>query len=170
MDNLTEIMTKDLIVTSENSRLDEAYAIMVRNQIRHLPVVNSRGHVIGLLSERDIQRALRSDVAEMTSGRWESCEFPEESTVADYMTWPVKTVEEFTPIKTVVEKMLRERVSSYLVLRGKSIVGIVTTDDMLHALSQILDEQGTTWKQTLANVFSFEKAGAYAQQIADMGI
>ncbi len=50
---LRDAMTTDLIVAGQNDNVGDIMAIMVQNNIRHLPVVE-RDAVIGMLSIRDV--------------------------------------------------------------------------------------------------------------------
>lgn len=56
-----EGMTKDLIVVSPTDDLDYVMSIMIKNRIRHLPVVGE-GKVVGMISIRDVVRAQVSNL------------------------------------------------------------------------------------------------------------
>lgn len=49
-----EIMTSDPITIGCDTNVDEAMRIMTENRFRHLPVVDSSGHVAGVLSLGDL--------------------------------------------------------------------------------------------------------------------
>ena len=49
-----KIMTKNLFTVDENSTFEEAKKIIKLNKIRHLPVTNSDGKLVGLISVRQI--------------------------------------------------------------------------------------------------------------------
>ena len=53
---LEDIMTKDLILVKENEGLSKAAYLMSENNIRHLPVVDEKGDLVGIISARDIAR------------------------------------------------------------------------------------------------------------------
>lgn len=52
-----EVMTTNLIVSKSGDDLDYVMAVMIQNNIRHLPVVDEHG-LIGMLSMRDVVRVL----------------------------------------------------------------------------------------------------------------
>jgi len=170
MNNILKVMSKNLITISEDSSLYEAQVLMKKNNIRHLPVTNEANQLVGLLSDRDLQRAMRSRMVNTEIGEWERTEFDPFHIVADYMAWPIQTVPSTTSVKAVADLMLKEKISSYLVSDDSTVVGIVTTDDLLRFLVKTLGEQHTTWQQSVADLFSFEKTGYYAQALADSGI
>jgi CBS domain-containing protein len=51
---LEEVMTKNVITIREEAPFEEARRKVLSNQIRHLPVVNSNGQLVGLISVRNI--------------------------------------------------------------------------------------------------------------------
>jgi CBS domain-containing protein len=50
--SLDQVMTKNVTTIEENASLEEAKRIVVSHGIRHLPVVDNKGKLIGLLSVR----------------------------------------------------------------------------------------------------------------------
>jgi CBS domain-containing protein len=53
---VSEIMTSDVRTVSEGASLLSALEVMHEGRFRHLPVVDSSGKVIGMLSVRDVLR------------------------------------------------------------------------------------------------------------------
>lgn len=51
---LTDVMTKDPVTVSDTTRLKDAAEIMFQRWFRHLPVVDSNGKVVGVISLRDL--------------------------------------------------------------------------------------------------------------------
>lgn len=129
-----QLLTKDSMTTSLVSiRWDrpvaEAQVLMEENRIRHLPVVDAEGQLTGILSDRDVNRAMspRRPV------------FLEGQTVSHFMSWPAMTVDEEAPLADLAEGMVDEKVSAFLVTRGgREVVGIVTSEDLLRLLHSIL--------------------------------
>ena len=167
---LSDEMTKNLVSIKKNEKMEEAYRLMYCNKIRHLPVVDTDGDIVGILSDRDVQRAMRSDISESFGFKLESVEFKENSFVEDYMSWPVKTFEKETDIKLVLQKMIDEKVSAYLILDKEEVVGIVTTDDFLHLLMKLLDEDKEPKQMILGDVLANPLFGRVAQTVSDLGI
>lgn len=53
---ISEVMTKDKLVTTNNPDLADASQILLRHKIEKLPVVDSENHLIGLITYRDITK------------------------------------------------------------------------------------------------------------------
>lgn len=124
-----ELMSTDLITIRTTDRITDAYKLMHEKGIRHLPVMDERNVLVGILSDRDIQRA-------MNVRRLNNCQqevhLDASIPVEDFMSWPVYTVNENATVRTVAEQMLSQKVSSFLVqAEDGRVKGIITTDDLL---------------------------------------
>jgi acetoin utilization protein AcuB len=130
-----ETMTKTLLTIAWNRPMEEANRIMEEQRIRHLPVTDKEGLVIGILSNRDVNRAMNPS----RPG------FAPDSVVSDFMSWPAITVDENASVHDIAEGMIDEKVSAFLVTRGGAeVVGIVTTEDLLRLLLKMLEERKKT--------------------------
>ncbi|KHD89210.1 MAG: hypothetical protein OM95_05190 [Bdellovibrio sp. ArHS] len=127
---LKDHMTKKLITVSRTASAAEAQRLMANYWIRHLPVMDEQeDYIVGMLSDRDLIRAPSAEVS-----------------VDTLMTSPIKTFDIETPIADVVDGMIEEKVSAFLITKKDEVVGIVTSEDMLIVLHQILNkEDGITW-------------------------
>jgi CBS-domain-containing membrane protein len=124
-----EVMSSKVVTISATDLLVKAYRLMDEKKIRHLPVVDDRNSVVGILSERDIQRAMQ--VAKINNFT-QNVHLDASLRVEDYMSWPVYVVSEETSVNHVAEEMLRQKVSAFLVQDKMGMIkGIVTTDDLL---------------------------------------
>lgn len=117
------VMSSNLISISEERDIGTAESLMKINKIRHLPVVNSENELSGILSAKDVAKVRdKSDP------------------IKNIMTTPVRVVKKNANIRSVIDLMLRNKISSILVANNDDIVGIVTTDDLLKLLSQVLND------------------------------
>lgn len=128
-----DIMSKDLTTVHWSESLYFAEEKMHRLNIRHLPVINDYGKLIGIISDRDIQRG-RSTYTDFADPEFLPI-------VGDFMTAPVEHVDSRTEIQEVAHRMLAFKISAFAVVDQGEIVGLVTTDDMLRFLISILDNQ-----------------------------
>ena len=53
-DPIEKVMTSNVITLGEEASLEEARRLIVTHAVRHLPVVNSQGELVGLLSVRKL--------------------------------------------------------------------------------------------------------------------
>ena len=146
---VSECMSKRLITIHKAATMSSAYERMKKNGIRHLPVIDETKEIIGILSDRDVNRAVHSTINNTEGWRSEELNFGVDSIVADYMTWPIKSFDKSTPLQAVIKKMISEKISSFLISDAGRMVGIITSDDLLHVLDRIIGEQGEDSKLSL---------------------
>lgn len=119
---LKDHMTRKLITVGKNESAAEALRLMTNYWIRHLPVLDEeQDYIVGMISERDLLRSPHP-----------------ETPVAKLMSTPLKTFPVDAPMKAVVDAMIEEKVSAFLITKDDEVVGIVTSEDMLVLLDQIL--------------------------------
>lgn len=93
--------------------------------IRHLPVKEG-GQLVGILSDRDIDFALRVDAASA-----------EKLSVIDAATSDVYVVLPSATLQSVASKMANDKLGCALVEEGGRMLGIFTTTDACRALAQL---------------------------------
>lgn len=136
MTSATNVMTKNIIKVKTDMLMEDAFDVMKQHNIRHLPVVDQTGKLVGILSDRDIQRAVK---VRMKNAIEQEILFSSTDKVESFMSWPVETFDENTSIEEITRKMLELKVSSFVVSSpSQYIKGIVTTDDLLKYLLELL--------------------------------
>lgn len=146
-----DIMTLKPISIKATDSLTTAYKIMHSKSIRHLPVVDDRNSVVGILSDRDIQRAMQ---VRKINNLQQEIHLDASLVVEDFMSWPVYVVSETTTVKRVAEEMLSQKVSAFLVedTMGR-MKGIITTDDILKLFVAELDKQSGVGIKAISHYF-----------------
>lgn len=167
---VSEEMTKNLVTIRDTEKMAEAYRLMFANKIRHLPVLDRDGDLCGIVSDRDIQRAMQSDVSDSFGFKMESIQFKDEAKVSDYMTWPVQTFEFDTDVKVVLQAMLDKKVSAFLITKSDEVHGIVTTDDFLRLLKHMLTVADDERSVILGDLLTSPLFGRMANMISNVGI
>ncbi|ADY01936.1 MAG: CBS domain-containing protein [Vulcanisaeta sp.] len=64
-----DVMTKDVIVIEQDASLIKAVHIMAKHGIRHLPIVDEDGKIVGIISIRDTAIILARLLVDMGMGR-----------------------------------------------------------------------------------------------------
>ena len=109
--------------------VDKAIELMQEHNIRHLPVQDA-GKLVGIITDRDINFALRID----------NCE-PEHLRVRDVHTADPYAVTPDTPVYQVAAKMAHDHIGCALVVDKNNLVGIFTTVDACRLLSEVLADK-----------------------------
>lgn len=118
-------MTRNVLVAPAQLPLEIAYDLMMRSNIRHLPVTAS-GALVGMLSDRDLLLAAVVD----ENGR---LQFPDRP-VATLMTPSPLTCEASTSVSDLAKRMIEEKIDALPVMSGSKLVGLVTSTDLLQLL------------------------------------
>lgn len=127
-------MSADVVTIDPDATVRDAMEVMTDHRIRHLPVVDDAGELVGILSSRD---AVRCALQPSPRKGWEAARGTH---VRDVMT--TGQLHCVTPLALVLdatELLCREKISALPVVQGKKLVGIVSSEDLLWAL---LDEVG----------------------------
>lgn len=143
-----DIMTRDVATVRKDASLLDALAIMRVRDVSGLPVVDSGGKVVGVLSERDVGRAAvrRGEITRVEGGLDLLLAYllrkPEATLkkireilgaqrVDRVMSRKLHSISPDAPLETVVRELVKHHVHRLPVLEGDKLVGIVTRDDVL---------------------------------------
>jgi acetoin utilization protein AcuB len=135
-----EAMSKQPIVIQPDATVGAALDVMRAKRIRHLPVVDEKGVLLGIVTDRDLRHAaLAPALDERLSGRSlrrlrQAADSLENLQVKDVMTWAVITTGPEAPLTYAALIMFESRVGSLPVLEGGRLVGILTEQDVMKAL------------------------------------
>lgn len=146
-----DVMTRRVVTVPADASLHEATRQMRSNHVSGLPVLDTAGDLVGIITETDVGRVL---------GRGPGAspldlllhEFPRyveqqhEAILSQYratlgrmsvreaMTPEPVTIPPEAPITAAVQRMREERVNRLPVVEGRKVVGIVARQDLLLAL------------------------------------
>lgn len=125
---ISDIMTKKVKTISVTKSLYDAKSIMLRNKIRHLPVVKN-GKMVGILSLTDI---MRLSFGQVYVGQDDTDQaMMDMLTIEQVMKDQLKTVTTSTPIEEVAKIFTSEEYHALPVMENDELAGIITTTDLI---------------------------------------
>jgi len=124
-------MTKNPITVKPDLPVAEALEWMRREKVRHFPVVDKKGKLVGMVARDDLLYASPSPVT--TLSVWEVTYLMSQVTVDEVMTKEVVTTTEDAPIEEAARLMYDNRIGSLVVMRDGLVVGIITEADLFEA-------------------------------------
>lgn len=137
-----QFMATDLFTVRPDDLVDLAASVMTWRHIRHVPVEDNEGRLVGLVSHRALLKLLTRGATD-----------PEKAvTVREIMTSAPLTVSSTTPTLEAMEIMRHNRVGCLPVLDDGRLVGIVTSYDFLDASARLFKEQLTTKGESLTSL------------------
>jgi acetoin utilization protein AcuB len=129
--NVADIMTENPVTIRKEATLFAALQAMEDVACHHLPVIGSEGHVIGIISDHDCRRALNWPY--LWHERWQDDELVKKLTVGKVMTPAPIIIEPDAPAHEAARLMLYHNVRCLPVMRAETLIGIITTSDILMA-------------------------------------
>ncbi len=138
---VSDIMTAKPVTIHQDQTLRQALEIMETHNFRHLPVLNSDKQLVGIISDRDCRMALNSPY--ILRERWQDEALADQLRVRTMMTPAPIVIEPEAEADEAARLMLNNRVSCLPVIRSETLVGIVTTSDVLAAFMNIYKQLRT---------------------------
>ena len=146
---LKDVISSNVVSINPQDTLREAVDTMVENRVSALPVVDARGHCVGVISVTDLL-GVTKDLSDELNALSVSQGLDHEALVqkleqADVLTEQVKawmstdvvSVEIESTIHNAATQMLRNRVHRLIVLDDqRRVVGVVSTMDLLAAFAE----------------------------------
>jgi acetoin utilization protein AcuB len=114
-------------VQAEDS-ITEVERLMEEQEIRHVPV-QSDGHVVGIISERDLHHLVNPSLPTVDKRRIKA---------RDVLVSSPYIVEVGTPLDEVVAEMARRHIGSAIVVKNGKLAGIISVTDVCRVLAEIL--------------------------------
>lgn len=123
---VSEVMTSRVVSVRDDASVSNIDWEMTLAEVRHIPVIDERGGVVGIVSDRDLLRA---------NSRADRDRLP----VATIMTLLPYTVRADSPVRDAVEQMLIRKINALPVVDADDrLVGILTATDVLELTHRAL--------------------------------
>jgi len=123
-----QFMSTDLFTVSPDDLIDLAASVMDWRHIRHVPVEDQEGRLVGLITHRGLLRMMINSSTKLT-------------TVREIMVPDPVTVSPSTSSLEAMELMRNHRVGCLPVVEGDQLVGIITSYDFLEATARLFEQR-----------------------------
>jgi CBS domain-containing protein len=125
-----QLMSTDLFTVRPDDLVDLVACVMDWKHLRHVPVEDDEGHLLGVVSHRDLLHWMAQGLAKKDA---------DPVTVKTIMTPDPVTVTPQTPTLAAIELMRQHRIGCLPVLEDEQLVGIVTAYDFLTLSATLLE-------------------------------
>ena len=142
-----DVMSRNVITVKADTSIREIAAMLVKEQISGMPVVDQEDNIIGIVSESDLMHKEMSpripDAVNILGAiifyrglreYQEAFRKMAATTAAEIMTEHVISVQEDEDISQVGQLMMDHHIKRVPVLAGKKLVGIISRSDMVRML------------------------------------
>lgn len=129
-----DLMTSNVIAVRPGDHLGLLRDLLWEHHIRHMPVVDADGDLVGLVSQRDLLRSALIDQSDVP-------EYVEDAvlgrlTANDVMTTYVERVGPDTDLRVAAQTMIDNKYGCLPVTVGDRLVGILTESDFVRFLAR----------------------------------
>jgi acetoin utilization protein AcuB len=151
-------MTRNPITITPDVTVPEAQAIMRREKIKRLPVLDNKGKLVGIVTTLDLIHASPSPATSLDI--YELHYLLSKLKVEKVMTRNVITVDEDLPIEEAARIMADNGISGLPVMRGNVLIGIITETDLFKLFIELF---GARHKGIRLTLLLPEKKGELAK-------
>ena len=132
-----QIMQRQVITVAIDDDLTRAWQILVENEIHQAPVLDRSGHLVGIVSERNLLTALNVDGGTVR----DVIDLP----LSEVMSTPVVAASPVTDIRRIAQVMLDHDVEGVpIVNEAGALVGFISHRDILRTI--ITDPPLSIWR------------------------
>jgi len=140
-----DVMVRDVVTVGPNMDVADAVDLLVKHDISAVPVVDSDGDLIGILSEADLLE--REELgAEHHHSWWMESLMPSSKLAKEYarahgkkvsevMSTDVITASEDTPVSEIAALLERHRIKRVPIVKDREVIGIVSQSNLIQALA-----------------------------------
>ncbi|HEY3123944.1 MAG TPA: CBS domain-containing protein [Thermoanaerobaculia bacterium] len=124
-----DLMTEKVFTLKGRDDLAALYDLMDSRHVRHVPIVDSDGELVGLVTDRDLSRSALGAVEELPLSV--ERDILRRRRIRDIMATEPETIEPDATLKEAAEILLENKVGCLPVVEGLRLVGILTEADFV---------------------------------------
>jgi acetoin utilization protein AcuB len=131
-----DYMSREPVTLHVDDRLREAVELVMIRRIRHIPILDSEGTLVGIVTDRDVKRTLPSPLVASASEEHEAV--METTALGKVMTREPVTIAPDAPMAEAVEILVDRRIGGLPVVENGTLVGMITEGDALQGYLKLL--------------------------------
>lgn len=131
---VSELMSIETVTLQRNDRLILADQVMKERAIRHMPVLDDKGKVCGILSQRDLFRGAL--LKNLGYGDHLEDKMMASMVVKEAMVSPVITTTPATDIQKAASTMVENKIGCLPVIKNGELQGILTEEDFVRWVAE----------------------------------
>jgi CBS domain-containing protein len=142
-----DVMQRDLVTVQASDPIEEVARTISEAHVGGVPVIGDTGHIVGILSTRDLVKRYADANAEPGEAVFGATDEEGDEEIVDYepdgselcaadvMSPDIASVPSTTPLREVARRMVEGEVHRLLVVDDGRLVGLVSTLDILRAIA-----------------------------------
>ena len=133
-----DIMTRPALTFRQTMTVGRALNVMRAHHFRHAPVIDGKGQLVGMVSDRDLRQVILEPALRYAFEELD--ETLRRRTVKDVMTWGAISVKPDTPLREAARVIHANKIGALPVIERGQVAGMLAVGDVLKAVVQMLDE------------------------------
>jgi CBS domain-containing membrane protein len=129
-----DLMTSEPAALGPHDDLAALYDLLDTRHVRHVPVVDEDGDLVGLVTHRDLLRCALGGESDLPLSL--QVEMLTQKTVGEIMTSDPETADPDTGIGAAAQIMLENKYGCLPIVEGSRLVGILTESDFVRYLAE----------------------------------
>jgi acetoin utilization protein AcuB len=140
---VAEWMTRDPLTATPDESVGVVASLMIRRNVRRVPIVQRDGHLVGIVTKSDVLGACPASFNPFSAGAEVTRVLIRPA--QEIMSHPPFTVAPDAPLESAARMMIDRKVGGLPVLSSTGLVGILTESDLFRAFTVALgaDEPGS---------------------------
>jgi CBS domain-containing membrane protein len=122
-------MTETVFTLAWHDSLETAAELMDVKHIRHVPVVDRDGDLVGLVTQRDLARSVLGPTEDLPISVRQ--EVLSRRKVREIMATEIDTAEPDTDLREAAEMLIENKIGCLPIVEGAHLVGILTEADFV---------------------------------------
>jgi acetoin utilization protein AcuB len=160
-------MSTKPVTIGADTPITEALRIMRQNQVRRLPVLDAEGHLVGIVSEKDLLYASPSPATSLSI--YEMHDMLTRLKVTELMSADVITVSPDVPLEEAARIMADNKIGGLPVVEDDQLVGIITETDIFKVFLEMLGGRDDGIRLSIQVPHQKGVLAKIASEIAGMG-
>ena len=134
-----KLAERDCYSLGENDALKTASKTLAKNNLGAMPIIDSSGKVIGIISERDIARKIHQE------------NFSNNELVTNIMTKKIISCDLNISVTELMETMTEKKIRHMLIMNNDELKGIVSIGDVVNHLIENYKEENENLRNYINN-------------------
>lgn len=134
-----KLAERDCYSLGENDTLKTTSEALAKNNLGAMPIIDSSGKVIGIISERDIARKIHQE------------NFSNNEPVTNIMTKKIISCDLNISVTELMETMTEKKIRHMLIMNNDELKGIVSIGDVVNHLIENYKEENENLRNYINN-------------------
>jgi CBS domain-containing protein len=150
MITIEEFMTPDPYTLRETDSLNDAWEIMIGKHVRHIPITDDDGHVLGLVTQRDVLAA--TDPGAIRDAKSASHEVKSDFKLSEIMIRDVTVIHKQDSLRQAALYLQLHKYGCLPVVLDDRLVGIITDSDFIDIAINLIEQAEVSEEEVMLDI------------------